>query len=80
MQKFKLKRISMAVCIALMPLSVFAAGLGKLNVLSGLGEPLKADIELISATPEELFSLTKMTVSIQRDNETMPWYPLSHIH
>lgn len=48
----------MAVCIALMPLSVFAAGLGKLNVLSGLGEPLKADIELISATPEELFSLT----------------------
>ena len=48
----------MAVCIALMPLSVFAAGLGKLNVSSGLGEPLRADIELISATPEELFSLT----------------------
>jgi len=48
----------MAVCIVLMPLSVFAAGLGKLNVSSGLGEPLRADIELISATPEELFSLS----------------------
>lgn len=53
----------MAVCIALMPLSVFAAGLGKLNVSSGLGEPLKADIELISATPEELFSLTAAIAS-----------------
>ena len=44
--------------MALVPISVFAAGLGKLNVMSGLGEPLKADIELISVTPEELNSLT----------------------
>ena len=43
----KLKRISIALCMALVPISVFAAGLGKLNVMSGLGEPLKADIELI---------------------------------
>ena len=54
----KLKRISIALCMALMPISVFAAGLGKLNVMSGLGEPLKADIELISVTPEELNSIT----------------------
>ena len=44
--------------MALMPISIFAAGLGKLTVLSGLGEPLRADIELISVTPEELSSLT----------------------
>jgi pilus assembly protein FimV len=54
----KLKRIAVAVCMALMPISVFAAGLGKLNVMSGLGEPLKADIELIATTPEELSSIT----------------------
>jgi len=35
-----------------------AAGLGKLNVLSGLGEPLKAEIEIMSATAKELSSLT----------------------
>ena len=54
----KLKRISIALCMALVPISVFAAGLGKLNVMSGLGEPLKADIELISVTPQELSSIT----------------------
>lgn len=58
MHNSKLKTISIALCIALIPISVFAAGLGKLNVMSGLGEPLKADIELISVTPEELNSIT----------------------
>jgi len=41
-----------------MPVSVFAAGLGKLNVNSGLGEPLSAEIELLSLTPDEIASLT----------------------
>jgi pilus assembly protein FimV len=59
----KLKRITVALCMALVPISVFAAGLGKLNVMSGLGEPLKADIELISVTPEELNSLTAAIAS-----------------
>jgi pilus assembly protein FimV len=59
----KLKRISVALCMALVPISVFAAGLGKLNVMSGLGEPLKADIELISVTPEELSSITAAIAS-----------------
>ena len=49
--------------MALVPISVFAAGLGKLNVMSGLGEPLKADIELISVTPEELSSITAAIAS-----------------
>ncbi len=63
MHNSKLKRISVALCMALVPISVFAAGLGKLNVMSGLGEPLKADIELISVTPEELSSITAAIAS-----------------
>jgi pilus assembly protein FimV len=59
----KLKRITVALCMALVPISVFAAGLGKLNVMSGLGEPLKADIELLSVTPEELSSITAVIAS-----------------
>ena len=63
MHNSKLKRITVALCMALMPISVFAAGLGKLNVMSGLGEPLKADIELIAVTPEELSSITAAIAS-----------------
>ena len=59
----KLKRITVALCMALVPISVFAAGLGKLNVMSGLGEPLKADIELIAVTPEELNSISAAIAS-----------------
>lgn len=57
MHTSKLKQISLAVCFALAPLSSYAAGLGKLNVSSGIGEPLKAEIELLSVTPEELSTL-----------------------
>ena len=49
--------------MALVPISVLSAGLGKLNVMSGLGEPLKADIELIAVTPEELSSITAAIAS-----------------
>ena len=59
----KLKRITVALCMALLPVAVFSAGLGKLNVMSGLGEPLKADIELISVTPEELSSISAAIAS-----------------
>ncbi len=38
-------------------MSVFAAGLGQLNVSSGIGEPLQADIELLSVSPAERASL-----------------------
>jgi pilus assembly protein FimV len=56
--KSKLKQISLAACLALMPFYGFAAGLGKLNVNSGLGEPLTAEIELLSLSPDELSSLS----------------------
>lgn len=48
-----------------MPLSGFTAGLGKLNVSSGLGEPLKAEIELLSVSPEELSTLVVAIASAE---------------
>lgn len=63
MHNLTFKKITVALCMALMPVSLFAAGLGKLNVMSGLGEPLKADIELISVTPAELSSITAAIAS-----------------
>ena len=58
MHKSKLRRITLAVYFALMPVAADAAGLGKLTVISGLGEPLNAEIELLSTTSEELSTLT----------------------
>ena len=58
MHNSKLKQLTVALCMVLMPISVFAAGLGKLNVMSGLGEPLKADIELLSVSADDLESMT----------------------
>jgi len=43
--------------LAALPMSVFAAGLGQLNVSSGIGEPLKANIELLSVSSAERASL-----------------------
>ncbi len=63
MRKSKIKQISLAVCLAFMPFAVYSAGLGKLNVNSGLGEPLKAEIELLSVTPDELSSLVAVIAS-----------------
>ncbi len=60
--KITIKPILLAFCFALLPLSVSAAGLGKLNVFSALGEPLNAEIELLS-TPQELLSLNAILAS-----------------
>lgn len=63
MHKSKLRQITIVACIALMPFVAQAAGVGRLNVISGLGEPLNAEIELLSTTPEELSSLTAVIAS-----------------
>src|SRR5688572_15302077 len=47
-----------ALLVALLPCVAGAAGLGRLNVLSALGQPLSAEIELVSVTKEELGSLS----------------------
>lgn len=62
MHQLKIKRLLAAVSLALMPLVIvpqisYAAGLGKLRVNSGLGEPLSAEIDVLSATSTELDSL-----------------------
>lgn len=41
----------------LMPVVAAAAGLGQMKVASGIGEPFKATIDLLSATPAELSTL-----------------------
>ncbi len=53
-----------------LPIPALALGLGKLTVLSGLGQPLSAQIELTSAQREELDSLRARIAdsSVYRDN------------
>ncbi len=63
MHKSKINKISLAVCLAFTPIYGFTAGLGKLSVDSGLGEPLKAQIDLLEVTPEELSTLTAAVAS-----------------
>jgi pilus assembly protein FimV len=56
---FALKTLTSAVLSSMVLLSpsANAAGLGKLTVLSSLGQPLRAEIELTSVTPEEAAEL-----------------------
>ncbi len=74
----KLKYIAIAICLILFPFSIYAAGLGKLNVISGLGEPLKADIELLSVTAEELSSINATIAPIQAYQDQGLEKPASH--
>ncbi len=63
MRKFPNKTWLLAGLLLLMPWAVEAAGLGKLNVLSALGQPLQAEIDLISVDKEELSSMTARLAS-----------------
>src|SRR3569832_655209 len=54
---FNLKTLSAAVASALLLSTAHAAGLGKLTVLSALGQPLHAEIELTSISKEEAGSV-----------------------
>lgn len=57
--KFKMRAAALAVasCMSFAPLLAEAAGLGKLTVLSALGQPLRAELD-IGATKEELAGMT----------------------
>jgi pilus assembly protein FimV len=46
-----------ALVLSALPASVFALGLGEIQLRSSLNAPLDAEIELLSATPEELGAL-----------------------
>ena len=56
----RFKSVAMAAAlasVAILPLSAHAAGLGRITVLSALGQPLKAELE-VTASKDELSSLT----------------------
>ncbi len=52
----RFKATVLAAAIAVLPLATHAAGLGKITVLSALGQPLKAELE-VTATRDEAPSL-----------------------
>lgn len=52
-----------AAALLLLPLAAHGAGMGRLVVNSALGEPLKAEIELVSIKKEEIGSLTAKLAS-----------------
>ena len=54
----------LALSIAALPLTATAAGLGQINVFSGLGQPLRAEIQ-ISASAQELQSLSAKIASAE---------------
>lgn len=58
MGKIVLKTIALAAAFCLLPTAAFAAGLGKLTVMSALGQPLRAEIEVVSLQPNEADSLS----------------------
>ena len=65
MKQFKLKKIAAALALTGATLlgQVHAAGLGKLTVQSGLGQPLRAEIDLTSVTRDEAGSLAARLAS-----------------
>jgi len=62
---FNLKTLSAAVAAALLFSGAHAAGLGKLTVLSSLGQPLRAEIELTAVSKDEVGALTAKLASAE---------------
>ncbi len=62
---FNLKTLSAAVASALVFSNAYAAGLGKLTVLSSLGQPLRAEIELTAVSKDEVGALTAKLASAE---------------
>ncbi|WP_164932014.1 FimV/HubP family polar landmark protein [Janthinobacterium sp. 17J80-10] len=60
-----MKTLSAAVLSAVLCTSAYAAGLGKLTVLSSLGQPLRAEIELTSVAKEEAGSIVAKLASAE---------------
>src|SRR5689334_10942369 len=59
---YSIKKTLVALLVALLPCVAGAAGMGRLNVLSNLGQPLVAEIDL-SVSKEELGSLSARLAS-----------------
>ena len=53
---------ALAIAVSLLPFGAYAAGLGKVTVLSPLGQPLRAEVD-VTASREELSSMTAKVAS-----------------
>lgn len=73
--KTKFKTSVMAVALATIPFVAHAAGMGRLNVLSGLGQPLHAEIDLVSVQPNEAQTLRAGLASQEAFHEAQIDYP-----
>lgn len=62
---FSRKTLSAAVLSAVLCTSAYAAGLGKLTVLSSLGQPLRAEIELTSVAKDEAGTIVAKLASAE---------------
>jgi pilus assembly protein FimV len=62
---FSLKTLSAAVVSAVLYSNAYGAGLGKLTVLSSLGQPLRAEIELTSVSKDEADALSVKLASVE---------------
>ena len=62
-RKFPYKTWLWAGVFLLYPWVAYAAGLGKLTILSALGQPLAAEIDLVSVQKDEISSLTARIAS-----------------
>lgn len=77
--KSKLKACAMAVTLAVMPLFSHSAGLGRLNVLSGLGQPLRAEIDLVAVQAAEIDSLKATLASPDDFRQAQIDYPTTSL-
>ena len=65
---YAFKTLTSAVaCAVLLSPAAHAAGLGKLTVLSALGQPLRAEIELTAVSAQEAGALVAKLAPMQRD-------------
>ncbi len=71
----RFRRAAMIVAISMLPSLATAAGLGKINVMSALGQPLLAEIELVSVSAEEMPSLAARLASQDAYREANVDYP-----
>ena len=65
MSRLSRRAILFAGALMSLPLSVYSAGLGKLTVLSNLGEPLKAEIEVVAVEKGERDSLSARLAAVE---------------
>lgn len=74
----KIKACVLACALLGAPTFAVGAGMGKMNVLSGLGQPLLAEIDLVSVQEDELAGMTARLASPEMFREAQLQYP-SHL-